>query len=125
MTAFSIDDDLTELKRFNMLYVATPYTRYPKGIDIAAIDAANITGRLMLKGLNVYSPIVHTHECAKHAHIDPIDHDLWMRIDKAFMALCDGLIVCTLPGWAESKGVARERDYFKEVNKPIYYLRIG
>ena len=47
-----------------MIYLATPYSKYHRGQDEAFIAAANIAGRLIARGLDVFSPIVHGHPLA-------------------------------------------------------------
>lgn len=106
-------------------YLATPYTKYRLGIERAFIDAACEAALLATAGVSVFSPIVHSHPIAFHGLIDPFDHDLWLRIDRPFMELACGLIVCQLDGWEESKGVAAERDIFQAAGKPIVMMLPG
>lgn len=102
-------------------YMATPYTNFEGGLDLAFRDAAKHAARLLQKGFGVYSPIVHSHPIAMFGGIDPTDHALWMAVDKPFMEKCDGLIVCTLPGWSKSKGMRFEIDWFAKEGKPVRY----
>lgn len=122
---YHITDDLSDLKKFKMIYLASPYTKYPFGLDDAAEDIAKVTGRLMMMGLNVHSPIVPTHYIAKFAGIDPVDHELWMKIDAAFIEVCDAMVIAQLTGWDVSRGVAHEIDVFTLQNKPIMTLDVG
>lgn len=102
-------------------HVATPYTKYHAGIWPAYKEAARITGNLLKRGYDVFSPIVHSHPLAFYGDIDPLDHKFWMAVDAPFMAGCDALIVVTMPGWNESDGVAAEIFEFKKRGKPIFY----
>ena len=52
---------MKELLRFDLVYLATPYSKFPGGIQAAFIDAACIAARLLRAGVKVYSPITHTH----------------------------------------------------------------
>lgn len=105
-----------------LYYLATPYSKYPKGIERAFIDAATLTGRLLKAGLKVYSPITHTHPIAIYAEIDPLDHDIWLPFDQAMMDKADALLVATMDGWEESKGIGHEIAWFNKHSKPIYAL---
>lgn len=103
-------------------YLATPYTKFPYGLDYAAHDAAKIAAKLIADGENVFSPIVHSHLICHCAKLDPVNHDFWMRVDQAFMEKCDGLIVCMMTSWSRSKGMRKEIDYFKKAGKRIRYF---
>lgn len=103
----------------DLWYLATPYTNFIYGVEVAARQAADIAGKLISEGENIFSPIVHSHMIAHIAGIDPLDHDFWMHVDKAFISKCDGLIVAMMPGWTKSKGVRIEIDAFKKAGKPI------
>lgn len=102
-------------------YLATPYTKFPYGIEYAAQHAAKIAAKLIADGENVFSPIVHSHLIAHCSGLDPLNHDFWMHVDKAFMEKCDGLIVCMMASWSKSKGIRVEIDAFKKMGKRIRY----
>ena len=38
-----------------MIYLATPFTRYPFGPEAAFIEASRIAGALVKRGLNIFS----------------------------------------------------------------------
>lgn len=107
---------------FGLCYLATPYTKYPAGIEAAFRDAARLAARLMLAGVNVYSPIAHTHPLAIYGNIDPLNHDIWMPFDKAMMDASESLLVAHMDGWDKSYGIAIEIDYFQREGKPIFDL---
>lgn len=109
-------------KSTGISYLATPYTKYPCGIEQAFIDAAKLAARLMLAGVRVYSPIAHTHPLAIHGNIDPLDHAIWMPFDEAMMAVADTLIVAHMDGWENSYGMKLEIDFFDRAGKPIFDL---
>ena len=44
-----------------LAYLATPYSKYPAGLQQAFVDAAKLAALLLRSGMNVYSPIAHTH----------------------------------------------------------------
>lgn len=111
---------LEDLRKFPLCYVATPYSKYPLGLEHAFRDAARLTGELLKRGLSVYSPIAHTHPIAKYADIDLLDHDIWLPFDAALMSKSDALIVARMDGWEESYGVGEEIKAFKAAGKPRF-----
>lgn len=116
------DDGIAQLAKHRLIYVGTPYTKYPDGIEQAFIDASRITAKLMLRGVKVYSPIAHTHPLAIHGEIDPINHEIWLPFDAAMMDAADAMIVAMMESWEISYGVKHEIDVFAKAGKPIYYL---
>jgi len=92
-------------------YLATVYTKHPKGIEKAFEEAAGLVARLLRRGIISYSAIAHTHPVAIHGNIDPLDHSIWLDFDQAMMDRCDVLLVANMPGWQESKGIAFETNW--------------
>lgn len=105
-----------------LAYLATPYSKYKAGIEQAFIDAAKLAARLMQAGINVYSPIAHTHPIAIYGEIDPYDLTLWLELDRAMMSKCDTLIVAHMDGWEQSSGVAHEIAFFAHAGRPVFDL---
>src|ERR1035437_2595568 len=98
-------------------YLATPYSKYPGGVNDAFIAAAKLGARLLLIGVKVYSPIAHTHPIAMHGNINPLDHSIWLPFDEAMMALASSLIVAHMHGWQESRGITHEIAFFENAKK--------
>ena len=113
---------MKELAAHSLIYVGTPYSKYATGIESAFKDACWIAARLLKEGLNVYSPIAHTHPIAMHGGIDPLDHEIWLPFDEAIMAKADAMVVAMLPGWNKSKGVEHEILTFIKAGKPVYFI---
>lgn len=111
-----------QLKQYALIYVGTPYSKYPGGIEKAFIDACKLTGDLLKLGLRVYSPIAHTHPIAINSGLDPLDHNIWLPFDAAIMEKADAMIVAKMDGWSQSKGIDHEIDVFLKAGKPIYHL---
>jgi hypothetical protein len=109
-------------KEHELIYLASPYSKYPDGIDKAFEDISAIAGRLLIGGYKVYSPIAHTHPIAVHANLDPYDHSIWLPFDQAIMKACDAMIVAKMDSWDRSYGIGEEIKFFNAANKPIYYL---
>jgi hypothetical protein len=104
-------------------YVASPYRKYGAGIEMAARHAAQLCAELVDRGVEVYSPIVLSHEYARYSKIDPMD-ERWLVIGRPIMAAACGIIVLKMAGWDMSSGVAGEMDWFKQHKRPIYLLDV-
>lgn len=102
-------------------YLATTYTRHPDGHHQAFVDACRVAADLMNRGINVFCPISHSHPIANHGNLDAADHEFWMRMDRPFMDGACGIIVCRMPGWEQSRGIAEEIAVFKAAGKPVWY----
>lgn len=118
----SSTDHLTTLAGDGFLYLATPYSKHPEGIDAAFRYACHAAGRLLSHGVNVFSPIAHSHPIAIYGNVDPLSHEIWLAADRPFMQAACGMIVVMMPGWETSYGVQQEIAAFTEMNKPIHYL---
>lgn len=105
-----------------LAYLATPYTKYPHGIVPAFETAARLAARLLVAGVNVYSPIAHTHPLAIHGGLDPLDLSIWLPFDQTMMEAAEALIVAHMEGWEESAGIAHEVAFFTAAGKPIWDL---
>lgn len=103
-------------------YLATPYTKFPDGIEAAFIEASKLAARLLRAGVKVYSPIAHCHPIATFGALDPLDHAMWMALDTVMLSAADVLIVAHMASWEESKGMAIEIEYFEKAGKPIFDL---
>lgn len=105
-------------------YLASPYSKYPNNIADAYETVSGVAAKLIESGLDVFCPIAYSHPIALHGDLDPLDHKLWMRLDQPFMDAASGLLVCMMPGWEESIGVAYEIEQFKVAGKPVHYLEV-
>lgn len=103
-------------------YLATPYSKYPRGLEKAFVEACRAAALLVRHGVRVYSPIAHTHPVAIHGGIDPLDHSIWLPADKPFMDAACGLLVVRMTGWAESYGIGEEIKVFEAAGKPIRHM---
>lgn len=106
-------------------YLATPYSKYPLGIEAAFRIACVQTGLLMRAGVPVFSPIAHTHPISVHASMDPLDHGVWMPVDFPMMHAARGAVVCMMDGWDTSYGVGVEIKTFRDAGKQVVYMTPG
>jgi hypothetical protein len=114
--------NLVVLRQYRLVYLATPYSRYPGGLQKAFEDACKLTARLIRNQVRVYSPIAHTHPIAIYGGIDPLDHGIWIPLDKPLMSASDALVVAEMETWSQSKGIQIEIDEFYKADKPVYYI---
>lgn len=110
------------LAQYRLCYLATPYTKYEGGIDLAFAEAARIAALLLTTGVRVYSPIAHTHPLAIYGNLDPLDHSIWLPFDEAMMEAADCLIVARMKGWDVSYGVQHEIEFFRSDRKPVVFI---
>ena len=103
-------------------YLATPYSRYPGGPDMAFYRTATLAARLIRLGIHVYSPIAHTHPIAVYGDIDLFDHTIWLPFDEEMMKVSKLLLVAHMDGWEESFGISEEIKFFEAAHKPIFDL---
>ena len=105
-------------------YLASPYSKFPGGIDAAYEAACKVAAECFAEGLLVFSPIAHTHSIAKIGGFGG-GFDVWRKYDLAMMQAAQGLIVAKLPGWRESEGVAAEIKWFADSKRPIIYRDVA
>lgn len=103
------------------IYLASPYSRYPGGIDAAHAEVCQIAAALFRAGTLVYSPIAHTHAIAKTGGLD-LGFEQWAAFDEAMIAASDGMIVVKMDGWQDSAGIAAEIAICKRLGKPVQYM---
>lgn len=106
-------------------YLATPYSKYPGGIEEAFKVACRAAADLIRSGVRVYSPIAHTHPVAIHGNIDPYAHEIWLPADVPFMEAARGLIVLKAESWERSYGIGEEIKAFSAAGKPVLYMEPG
>lgn len=114
--------ELEDLKSYSLIYLATPYTKYPGGLIQAFRAASFIAARLLVRGLKVYSPIAHTHPIAIYGNINPLDHTIWLPFDMTMMNVSDALLIAKMESWEYSYGISEEMKIFAKAQKPIFYL---
>ena len=102
-------------------YLATPYSKYPYGLDQAHIEACNAAGRLIEAGVPTFCPIAHSHAIAQCSGIDETDHDIWIAADQPFMDSAYVLVVAMLPSWEDSYGIGVEIEEFERTGRPVIY----
>lgn len=103
-------------------YLASPYSKYPEGLEAAHRHVCIIRGALTRVPIPAYSPIAETHPVAIYSGMDPLDHKIWLPDYKPKMRHACGLIVAKMPTWEISFGISEEIKEFTKMQKPILYL---
>ena len=106
------------------IYLSTPYSHEDENVreeryDLVTRAAAHI---MVMDGLNVFSPITHSHPLVQVTDLLPDSFEGWAAIDYQFLDWCDEVWVLLLPGWDKSRGVANEIKYAIEKKKPVVYI---
>jgi len=105
-----------------VIYLASPYSHVDPAVRQWRFDAACRATAVMLRaGMDVFSPIVHSHPVAAWG-LDAMDHRFWMRVDRPYLDWCESVAVLTLPGWRESKGIAAELDIARAADKLVFHV---
>lgn len=106
-----------------MIYLASPYSHPQMSVRVARFEsAANAASVLMRRGINVYSPIAHTHPIEIYGGL-PGNWDFWEPFDRWFIERCSGLLVLQIDGWDKSRGVAAEIKIAAECDKQVRFAR--
>jgi len=103
-----------------MIYLSSPYSHPLPSVREERFHAAcRATAALLSQGKRVFSPIVHSHPL--DALLQGFGHQFWMDLDEQYLKLCKEVLVLTIDGWAESRGVMQEMQWAQELGMPICY----
>ncbi len=103
-------------------YLASPYTHVERSVRCERFDAVcRAAAKMMRAGEVVFSPIAHSHPIDL---ADPLPQttEFWMAMDLPLLKHANKLKVLCIPGWALSKGVAKEIEAAKEWGIPVEYI---
>lgn len=114
--------NLEGLKKYGLIYLASPYTLYAKGLSAAFEDVTELAGKLVKQGLFVFAPITYSHPMTVYGSCPPLDERLWYPLNDSFMHKSDCLLVARMSGHNSSKGVAREIKFFEMTGKPVFFI---
>ena len=107
-------------------YLASPYSKYPHGLDRACDDICEQAALLVSVGVrHVYSPIAHCHRIEKLGGLDPLDYSIWLPMQQPMIDAAKGMILCKLDGWDRSYGIGVELGLFRAESKPVFYMLPG
>lgn len=106
-------------------FLATPYSRFPDGIEAAFNLAVEARGLLLKAGVPVFSPIIHSHPVAVRCGIDPLDHSIWLPSEAPILRSAIGLIMLRAESWGISYGMNHEKKTFEAAGKPVIWMDVG
>lgn len=105
-----------------LTYLACPYSHVSRIIRVERFERANAAAaKLMAAGEHVYSPISHTHPIAEAGDL-PLGWDFWEQYDRIYLSISKRVVVLTLNGWQESKGVTAELAIAAELGIPVEHM---
>ena len=106
------------------IYLASPYSSPDVAVrETRYQDICSIAAMFMRHGALVFSPIVHGHPLSGHGL--PTDYAFWQRHCLSFLRnWATKLMVCQMPGWHESRGVAAEIAEAERLNLPVVYYPV-
>lgn len=116
-----------------MIYIASPYSYKQDGASQLFIDFVQNE-----RFKTVTKTIARLQDAFPYAFIGPITQghstvrymsdagarafEFWERRDLTYISHCDELWVVTMPGWRESKGLAKEVDFARGLGLLIKYV---
>ncbi len=117
------------MKTKGLYYFAHPWTcKDYRGNVITEGETANFNlcamraAELILRGYNVFAPIIHTHPIymSSPEFLSNVEHNLWYDLDNELMSRVawDGIILA--PKWKLSGGCRAEREWFAEREMTLY-----
>ena len=108
-----------------MIYLASPYAHVDPAVRQRRFeDACRAAAAILRSGRNVFSPIAHSHCIEVHSEGVGAAFD-WLTYDLWFLERCDCLWVLTLDGWEESKGVAQEIKWVKQLGLAVRHVPLA
>jgi hypothetical protein len=111
------------LPAMTYIYLASPYSHKDKAVmddryNAACRAAASIIAKTRRA---VFAPIAHSHPIADWMPLESrVDFEMWMLVDLPILRYAAELWVLRLDGWAESRGVTREREYARSLGIPTF-----
>lgn len=108
-----------------LTYLASPYSHGDAWMRELRFKAVSrVAGKLAYEnGILTFCPIAHTHPVSEELlEVDANDHSFWLPWDVPFSTMCSALLICMLPGWDNSKGIAEERKLFQLAGKPVDHV---
>lgn len=109
-----------------IVYLACPYSHPDMAVRLERFEAsAHAAAELIRRGMFVYSPITMTHpiDLVLAEEGGSMGSDYWCDFDEAFMQICSEMVILTIDGWQDSRGIAREKKFFEASGKPVKYLQ--
>ena len=105
-------------------YISNPYNGTDSQRNERAKIAAEVSGKLLKRGVHAWSPIVHNHAMMNDYGDFTLEQRRTLILDFDFSLLLasKGMIVLKIDGWKESYGVTKEIELCQEKSIPVQYL---
>ncbi|MBI2790930.1 MAG: DUF1937 family protein [Gammaproteobacteria bacterium] len=102
-----------------LIYLACPYS-HPDSrmVQLRYAVSAQVACQLVKEGLMIFAASMHNALLATMAGISDQFAD-WKEYNHLMIERSDKLMVITMEGWEQSKGVQDQIQYAKSLNKPI------
>jgi len=113
---------IDKLKTFNLIYLASPYTQYILGHEVAVRDSARLVAKLIEHQVRAISPIIHCDRVARVGGLNRTDYNIWLPFCVGLLNTCDALVAARLEGWDTSVGMKYEMAYMRDRERPIFFL---
>lgn len=113
---------LDELRALALIFLSTPYTAHPNGLEIAHGQTCDLVIKLHhQKVWGIYSPILHFHDVAYYGNL-PTTANHWKEENEHKLRVASALLIGKLPGWDKSDGIQSEVEYASAWKKRIYLI---
>jgi nucleoside 2-deoxyribosyltransferase len=106
------------------VYLAVPYTHPDPRVRADRFEVANrAAAALMRAGYCVFSPISHGHPISQCGVSG--DWTRWESLDRRMLRQCEEVVVLTLDGWRDSRGVQAELAIAAALDLPVRYMSLA
>ena len=107
------------MSKNELIYVACPYTHQdPKIVQLRYAVSAQVARQLFKEGLMVFAASMHNSLIAAMSGVGD-QFSKWVEFNHLMIERVDKLIVVTMEGWEQSRGVQDQIDYAKKLGKHI------
>lgn len=111
-------------KKIFDIYLGQPYSHADPYVRVARYLAGiKASAWLLDRGINVFSPIVHSHPISVILDRPHTWIDFWHQFDSRIIPGCRALLILSLPGFEDSIGLREEISLAKEHELAIGYMK--
>lgn len=111
-----------KMDKQQLWYLGSPYSHQDDQVRLDRFkEICVVQSKLMNQGWYLFGPIAMSHPIAEFGGT-PSGWDYWEQFDYAVLKRCDGLLVCTMEGWEQSRGLTGEIAIARELGIPILYV---
>jgi nucleoside 2-deoxyribosyltransferase len=108
-----------------LIYLASPYSHPDPVVVLERFhEVCRWSAALLADNINVISPIAHSHpiSVASEGILDPLNWEVWQKLDFTILDRCDQLWLCNMDGWRNSVGCKAEVQRARSQGKPCRLL---